>query len=323
MQSSCNLLEIKRLRPGEPGFDAAVGLAVHDGSAGTAADRAARARTFVDAASKRGLRVEPVVGGFTDGVLICAAAALESPGRAALVFLSRIGPDAGTIQCAESAFRSVVSSLWDRRILLLEMLLEPRLTPCAEVAARNGFRRLTRLDYLRRLPSRGSPEHAAKDLRWTAYSNNSHPLFAEAIQRSYAQSLDCPELTGLRAIDDVIAGHRTAGEFDPTLWSVASRNNQPVGVLLLSRIAEAAALEIVYMGVDAEARGTGVGSALLTRAVDAATTTACASAMSPPLALVLAVDERNAPAQRLYARWGFESIGARDAWIATPPGSRG
>ena len=82
-----------------------------------------------------------------------------------------------------------------------------------------------------------------------------------------------------------------------------------MGVLLLNGIAERRALEVVYMGVAPSARGAGVGDALLERAVKVASTVGAST-------LALAVDERNAPARRLYQRWGFREVGLRDAWIA-------
>jgi ribosomal protein S18 acetylase RimI-like enzyme len=70
-------------------------------------------------------------------------------------------------------------------------------------------------------------------------------------------------------------------------------------------------VEIVYMGVAQVARGTGVANALLFQAAQIAGQRGARS-------LALAVDHRNAPARRLYARWGFAEFGVRDAWIATP-----
>jgi GNAT superfamily N-acetyltransferase len=124
------------------------------------------------------------------------------------------------------------------------------------------------------------------------------------------ESLDCPELTGLRPIAEVLAGHRATGLFDSSLWWVARRGEEPVGVMLLNRIPDVEALEVVYMGVAQAARGTGVADGLLDQAVAAAKQAGAST-------LALAVDQRNTPARRLYTRWGFTETGARDAWIAT------
>ena len=46
-------------------------------------------------------------------------------------------------------------------------------------------------------------------------------IFERAIERSYEQSLDCPELSELRTVQDALAGHRAAGTFDASLWWVS------------------------------------------------------------------------------------------------------
>jgi GNAT superfamily N-acetyltransferase len=153
---------------------------------------------------------------------------------------------------------------------------------------------------------------AASELEWVHYTPDRELLFQDALERTYVQSLDCPELTGLRRTADVLAGHRAADVFDPALWWVAMHSQEPVGVILINRIPSEPALELVYMGVAQVARGTGVADALLGRAVVAA------SKVSATI-LALAVDERNTPARRMYTRWGFLETGARDAWIASPP----
>ena len=39
-----------------------------------------------------------------------------------------------------------------------------------------------------------------------------------ALERSYVDTLDCPELCGLREKRDVLDSHRSTGKFDPNLW---------------------------------------------------------------------------------------------------------
>lgn len=265
-----------------------------------------------------------MVGGtYQDSKLVNAAMLLRSPGNSALVFFS----------CASPEQQSAVTHLLDllRRsaqpchIRLLEILLEPNATIKSQIAAGAGFNRLTRLEYLRR-PSGAAtviqPDHPA--ITWIPYSEKSHALFSRTIRLTYAQSQDCPELTNIRPMEDVLADHRAAGEFDASLWQLAMRGDVPVGVSLMSRIESQHAFEIVYMGVVPDARGIGVGDALISRAVGLAKTTSgrVRNDVGPP-SLVLAVDERNAAAKGLYLRWKFVFLGARDAWIATSTPARG
>jgi len=261
----------------------------------------------------RGLSLDLLFGAFHGSTCVSAALAIESPGRAALLNAPERGDGHGFHEATTACLIALQHAAWDRSIILLEMLLPPDSQALAEAVRASGLRYLTRLRYLRRALDAAIPSNERpNDVHWVSYTENQADLFVQALVRSYAQSLDCPELTGLRTMSDVFAGHRAAGAFDPALWSVAVRDAQPVAVLLLSRIARQEAVEIVYMGVAQVARGTGVADAVMRRAVEAAGRLGAKT-------LALAVDQRNTPARKLYGRWGFVEFAARDAWIVTPP----
>ena len=57
--------------------------------------------------------------------------------------------------------------------------------------------------------------------------------FAVTLARSYEQTLDFPELNGVRTLDEVLEGHRS-GRQRPEFWQLATLDDQPVGVLLLT-----------------------------------------------------------------------------------------
>ncbi len=272
-----------------------------------------RVADFLADAAQRGVRSDLLLGVYLGPRLVSAALAVESPGRAALVLTANAPgaqlPTAVQAQCLEQ----LMVAAFAKRNLLLQLLLPPG-SAVQDAAPSAGFRRLTRLLYLQRPRDAASPANTGwPTVRWLSYSPPSHPLFVEAIRRSYAQSMDCPELTGIRPIDDVLAGHRAAGQFDPQLWSLALQGEEPVGVILLSPMTSQAAVEVVYMGVAQVSRGAGVAHVLLDRAVRLVS----AIPVAPRSHLALAVDERNRPARGLYARWGFTTIGFREAWIAT------
>ena len=143
-------------------------------------------------------------------------------------------------------------------------------------------------------------------MRWVAYGPETHALFGRTITETYRQSLDCPRLNGLRDIEDVLAGHKASGEFDPRLWGLLCEGDVPLGALLLARAAPAGALELVYLGLTPEARGRGLGDVLMRRALAAA-------AAEGGARLSLAVDSDNAPALKLYYRHGMQRVGAKAA----------
>lgn len=257
-----------------------------------------------------------------------AAAAMPSPGATALLLTSKPpGPveppfaaaDRSVLEeAAGDAVAAIGEDLGSGGVSLLQALLLPGDEPTERILARGGLRKLTCLVYLRARAdaAKGSPRalHTATgdnpDVRWHTYSDATHGLFAAAIRATYEDSQDCPELSPLRKIDDVIAGHRAVGRFDPRLWSVATAGGTPAAAVLLNRLDHGSAAEIVYIGVAQPYRCRGLASEALTRAFALARRDSVTN-------VALAVDERNSAARRLYERWGFVETGVRDAWIAT------
>ena len=305
--------EIRRITSAAPDRD----LALHQALGVRAPDKgrgpAPEVADLLAQAQRRAVSIGLMIGAYLGDERLACCLAVEWPGSAALVFVSKALPSVRGHRATVAVLRAAASEAWQRPIALLETLLPPADSDLPRALAEADFRFLTPLHYLRRptsLPQRR--EVAIDDLEWLEYASDLEPLFRDAVERTYVQSLDCPELTGLRSTAQVLEGHRVAGVFDPGLWWVTCRNREPVGVMLLNRLERGSALEIVYMGVSQPSRGTGVADALLARAVDAA-------ADAGVTYLALAVDERNTPARRMYARWGFQETAVRDAWIASPP----
>lgn len=255
-------------------------------------------------------------GAFFHQELISVSLSIESPGSSAMVFISAKQNSDIVQKGTILALNYLLTEAWKRGLILLEILLLPGSSNTAQIVEHAGFRFITRLLYLRRRVSvNKSPACVAGDLEWVEYTPDSEPVFRSTLEQTYAQSLDCPELMGLRNMNDIMAGHRAVGEYDPSLWWVAMRSGKPVGIMLLNKIPIRSAFEIVYMGVTQAARGTGVADVLIHRAVQAV-------GNSNAVEIALAVDRRNDPARKMYARWGFIEFGARDAWIASPPLTR-
>ena len=273
------------------------------------------------ARSRKGfISIDLLFGAYHHGELVSACLGVESAGAAAMVFIPSLrdrgprngGSDAEPPATLE-ALRALQQASWRRSIKLLEVLLAPGSNKPARVLEEAGFRYLTKLLYLARLGQRVEPSsRPAADLTWTGYTPEHEALFCDALDATYVQSLDCPELTGLRTTSDVLAGHRVRADFDPVLWWVALRNGAPVGVVLLNRMESQPGLEIVYVGVAQPSRGTGVADALLERTMGAVR-------QQNAKVVTLAVDERNIPARKMYARWNFAETMSREAFIASPP----
>lgn len=306
-------ISVRSVPPDDPAYPAALHLALSWPRAGPAADMVARTVEFYDDNQRRGIRSEIHTAASPDGELVNACITLDSPGRAALlVFPATVSGRAAAL-AAPTMLRVAVDSAWRRPLKLLQILLPPRAEAVRRTAESVGFRFLTTLIYLERVaaPESIQASPTVQDLNWIEYAPENESLFRAAVQSSYTQSLDCPELTGTRDLSEVLAGHRAAGDFHRSLWSVAMRDSSPAAVLLLAHLPKQNAVEVAYMGVSLENRGTGVADAVLHRALRQ-------SAAVGARSLSLAVDERNLPARRLYARWGLRRIAERAAYIATP-----
>jgi GNAT superfamily N-acetyltransferase len=267
---------------------------------------------FRTQAARRGLRLEPVFAAFDRGTMRACSLMIESPGRSAMVLHWPIEPSDLERLAGLETLRAVEKAAQRHGILLLQALLPPDRPNTQQMFQGAGFRHLTQLLYLRAAIRRTRPPAKSADgLEWSSFLPERQALFEEAIEATYEGSLDCPELNGVRRIQDVLESHRAAGDFAPDLWWVATRGNQPVGVLLLAAHSIQRNLEIVYLGVSRPARGTGVANALVARAFE------CGRRMEAQ-SLALAMDRRNIPARKLYDRWGFVPTGVREAWIATP-----
>lgn len=189
---------------------------------------------------------------------------------------------------------------------VVQALLPADEMPLAPALVRHGFRRITRLSYMRH-DLDGSIAPSAK-LRWESYDLASRDVFHETLLLTYEKTLDCPELNGVRNIEEIVAGHAAQGKFDPRQWWLAWAADRAVGVVLTTVAPDEGTWDLSYMGLVSGARGCGLGRELVMHALGAAQ-----NAVAP--ALVLAVDERNAPAHQLYRSLGFHDTGFREVFL--------
>jgi GNAT superfamily N-acetyltransferase len=304
--------ELRWLAPGDPDYLQTLRFVVA-GHTVPDAETERRLNNLLEFIAQLTLEINPVAACHKGRRLVCACAAIVSPGRTALLYLP---PDhvarRRPVELGD-LIRGLQQRLWPQSLVIIQAMVPTESADTERVLVASGFQFLAELVYLER-PVRVPPgsNRVRSDLTFVSYSPQRHSLFIDALERTYVDSLDCPPLTGLRQTEDVLATHRAAGIFNPDLWWVALADDRPVGVLLLSQVLRRPALEVVYMGVAADARQAGVGHALLARAVETciAHQDAC---------LTLAVDSRNEPAMVLYRQWGFAETGRRRAWIVSTP----
>lgn len=302
------------------------GLALVLGEPGRPAD-GQQIADFAGFAAQRGIDLGGLWVAERDGRPLWALLPVVSPGRTMLL-LSPTGaaPEKAAAERAEAggALIDAVCRHFARPpngVRLAQVLLDPADGAGRALYVSRGFREMAELLYLHGNVSPKSPPPPAGP-RWAlqTYSPATHPRFAAAIAASYHASLDCPELNGVRDIEDIVAGHKSSGVFDPAWWFLLCERvpvagsprplELPRGVLLLSRAARGDAAELVYLGLVPEARGRGLGDWAMRHAMHALAAAGVAR-------LCLAVDARNAPALKLYHRFGLQPAGCKVAMMRT------
>jgi mycothiol synthase len=242
--------------------------------------------------------------------LIAAAVVLLPRGRTMLLMLPAPG-ELGIEAAAElELVRAILDAYAAQRLHFAQALIPPQALSQRRLLEAAGFRKLAPLVYLQRELSARHPESgfSVAGGEWVTFSAQTRGEFAATILGSYEGSQDCPELAGLRPIEDILAGHESAGRFEPQLWQLLRINGEAAGCILLAPLFDGQSAELVYMGVRPEFRRSGVGSALLRHAIEQCERRRIRR-------LTLAVDDRNEPAKRLYARFSFVPMARRDAYL--------
>lgn len=235
--------------------------------------------------------------------------ALLVPGRTAVIMPMRVSPRIASVSDQQRVVAFALESMRPANLHYAQALVEPSATLDRSLLMESGFTPLARLEYLERdvrYPWTEPP--SPSDATWVCYGPSTRTQFQSTILETYEQSLDCPELAGIRPIEDVLDSHQATGVFSPDLWELAVIQDRIAGCVLATRLPEAEMLEVVYMGVTRAFRGRGVGDLLLRRALDRARQIGIAR-------LTLVVDSRNAPARRLYDRAGLKCVTQRDALL--------
>jgi GNAT superfamily N-acetyltransferase len=178
--------------------------------------------------------------------------------------------------------------------------------PAALLAS--GFQHVSDLLYLVCLADDFPSTSPSPELEFQPYSLNLHSRFAQLVDATYEDTLDCPAVNGMRTADEVLQGYAATGHFDPQWWFIVRHQGEEVGCLILTDYLEHAVGELIYMGLLPSARGRGRGVAIVRHAL-----WLCGQASRNRL--VLAVDAANEPALRMYAAAGFQAWDRMSAYV--------
>lgn len=251
----------------------------------------------------------------TAGRVVAATWAQPSPGRAAglwpPVAIGGVAPNVSrklllrALDVVDAADVAMTQALFektdDTRIPLLESV---------------GFERIAELLYLGRSLRGADACRASRDsVRFVSYAGDDERLM-RVIEATYQGTLDCPAMEGRRDPRDVLHGYRTTGRHDPADWLLVQGSNaadDDLGVLLMTEHPASMQYELVYMGLVPEARGRGLGRAVVDEAIKVASQRGAEQ-------LMVAVDAANAPARRVYDAAGFAAWASKQVYVRSPGG---
>jgi ribosomal protein S18 acetylase RimI-like enzyme len=201
-------------------------------------------------------------------------------------------------------------------VRLAQTLPEPRQEWAVGAFSDAGFMKVGDLAYLRRgvqpLSRMATDDLPAgitvRNVRGMRAGDEDRILLLAALERTYVDTLDCPELCGMRETPDVLESHQSTGEWTARLWWLVFKDGEPQGCMLFNRVPEQGSVELVYLGLSPALRGQGLGYRLMELGLEAALRTDATQ-------VTCAVDLRNGPAQKLYSRLGFQEFGRRVAMV--------
>jgi len=248
----------------------------------------------------------------SDRTTLAVALVVEGAGRTSMMFFSP--PDAPGVD-RQWLVRLIVEISRDAiegGMSLVQMLVEPSDEQQAAVLVDSGLILLAELIYMKRdlLSCPPGAQNTREDLTWRNYKQFTEVELGEVILQTYADSLDCPALRGVREMSDVISGHKCSGMFCPEAWWIVTSadRTEPAGCILVNDSVKTSTADIVYMGVVPEFRRQGMAGAMLDRSVLQASERNCEG-------ISVAVDARNDHAIRVYEQSGFVEIHRRLAYV--------
>ncbi len=220
-------------------------------------------------------------------------------GHVAALFPENIVRDVSDVQ-AISLIQNALEKAHASEVQIVQSLVSPEDERAARWLKSCGFTYLTDVLYLICGCSSFRLTNARNDLQFVTFDDSEvmHKRLSELILRTYEGSCDCPELNGLRKLDDALASYRAVGHYHPQRWFILRYENADVGCLLLNEYAAQREWEIVYMGIVPQFRGRNLGLQLIYHAQFLGSEAKIEQ-------LSLAVDDANLPAKIIYRTTGF------------------
>jgi mycothiol synthase len=211
---------------------------------------------------------------------------------------------------AQQLLNAACDRLAARGAAIAHVILERASRGDAMLLRACDFRPMATLLYLMCSEGDMPTERPAGPLEFEPFDPNQRDRLAQLVEATYADTLDCPMLNGLRNMEDTLTGYESAGVFDSRRWLIVRHQQREVGCLLLTDHPQHDNWELVYMGLLPSARGNRWGQAVVRHAQ-------WLTRQAGRQRLVLAVDAANHPAVTMYTDVGFRTFGRRRVYLKT------
>lgn len=251
-----------------------------------------------------------------DGCVVGSCLWVPAPGRTAALFAPNLQQYPGMAQATQACVAGALADAAEAEVCLVQAMLDPSDQVGERTFAAAGLARMATLLYMERRTPLLAPSYTVPPgVELVPYRADLAAEFEAAVSASYENTRDCPALSGLRDVRDVIRGHMAVGTFHAELWTLVRIDGAAAGCLLLAEVPQRSALEVAYLGLVPAARGRGLGRLLMQRTLG--------TAVRRGVVLVsLAVDEGNEPALKLYRRFGLSTVARRLAMVGQLPAPR-
>jgi mycothiol synthase len=251
------------------------------------------------------------------GQPVAAAYFKRLPGQVAT--LGGVHAKVGFFEVAAQLVRQLNDALKNDEIPQIQAVIDVSDQSTAEIIQRCGFQLLTHVQhlYLDLSSTRASSDDLIRGVcdtevphgfHWLPASHFAKSRLEKLVAATFDGTLDCPALNELRDPNQVLEGMLDGREFRRlTTWEVLAHGRDLLGCVFLSKH-PAGVAELAYMGLIPAARGQRLGRLLIARAIERSRTL-------NSNALIVAVDESNLPALKLYVTFGFSCQQQLSVWL--------
>jgi mycothiol synthase len=233
-----------------------------------------------------------------------------TPGQIGIMW-PPIGSEAATPEQVTEVLEAVFAYLKHRDMAVSVAFIPWNDQRSGLVLERGLFRHVTNLVDMQRLHTFAAPTSTQSSrLKVSHFNAETSSAFKHALMQTYQDSMDAPELNGIRTSEQIIRGYEATSP-NRSDWWLLQHEDHVVGVMILT-IGEVPnhPAEITYLGLIPSQRRKGFGREALDLAM-------AEGALRGVTVWTVQIDERNEPAKALYFKNQFVPTSEKQIYYRT------